>query len=74
MCIRVLTQVNVSFFASKVHGPSVQHVKWIYASALPYIQIEPAWLYGLSAGVLFPRVFDAGVGDNKETRAIDAYV
>eukprot|EP00947_MAST-08B_sp_MAST-8B-sp1_P006012 g6012.t1 len=57
-----------------VHGPAIQHPKWIYATGLPYIQIEPAWLFGLSAGVLFPRVFDAGTGEGKETRAIDAYI
>ena len=57
-----------------VHGPMIKHTKWIYASSLPYIQIEPAWLYGLSAGVLFPRIFDAGAGEGKETRAINAFI
>ena len=56
-----------------VHGPSVKHTKWIYATALAYIQIEPAWLYSLSfAGVLFPRIFPGA--EHKETRGIDAYV
>ena len=57
-----------------VHGPMIKHKKWIYASSVAYIQIEPAWLQGLSAGVLSPRIFDAGAGEGKETRAIKAFI
>ena len=38
-----------------VSGPNVAQRKWIYATKEPYIEIEPAWLFILSFGVLSAR-------------------
>ena len=38
-----------------IHGPNIEIKKWIYATREPYLQIEPAWLWMLSLGVLNAR-------------------
>ena len=36
-------------------GPNVAQRKWMYATKEPYIEIEPAWMFLLSFGVLSAR-------------------
>jgi len=38
-----------------VHGPNIPRRKWMYATRAPYIQIEPAWMFIMSLGVLSAR-------------------
>ena len=35
-----------------VHGPNIDQNKWLYATKEPYIEIEPAWMFIMSMGVL----------------------
>eukprot|EP00947_MAST-08B_sp_MAST-8B-sp1_P001317 g1317.t1 len=39
-----------------VHGPAIENKKWLYATRLPFLQMEPAWLNVISIGVLSARL------------------